>query len=85
VGSMVLTLQIHIKNYISNNHILGKHLIIHIPNTSLNAFIPFLSTKLYGSRKIILFNLKAYFIIKIKKLKKKDKIKKPKKIITCKI
>jgi hypothetical protein len=73
VGSMVLTLQIHIKNYISNNHILGKHLIIHIPNTSLNAFIPFLSTKLYGLRKIILFNLKAYFIIKIKKTKKLKK------------
>jgi hypothetical protein len=70
---MVLTLQIHIKNYISNNHILGKHLIIHIPNTSLNAFIPFLSTKLYGLRKIILFNLKAYFIIKIKKTKKLKK------------
>jgi hypothetical protein len=73
VGSMVLTLQIHIKNYISNNHILGKYLIIHIPNTSLNAFIPFLSTKLYGLRKIILFNLKAYFIIKIKKIKKLKK------------
>jgi hypothetical protein len=73
VGSMILTLQIHIKNYISNNHILGKHLIIHIPNTSLNAFIPFLSTKLYGLRKIILFNLKAYFIIKIKKTKKLKK------------
>jgi hypothetical protein len=48
----------------------------------LNAFIPFLSTKLYGLRKIILFNLKAYFIIKIEK---KKKLKKPKKIITCKI